>query len=351
MSIKAYVGLPRAGKSYEVVVNVIIPAIAQGRRVVSNIAGLNFDAIKTILFSDGLLESQIGSLVSVSHDEVVSPFFWRTDTDAARGVDAFIQPGDLVALDEIWRFWKKRGAIHYRVMNFMRMHGHFVHPDSGFTCDVALITQNVKDINENIRDVTAETYQAVKNTKVGSNKSFIVHVFQKGSTAKTDHIRTLPPRMYDSKYFACYSSHSQKSEGSADAKEKNPDSRGNILHGPLIKFFLPLSFLILITGIFLLKNIFSSHAPLGQKPDIAIPDKKELAPAKKPDIDLSKNWRVVGWYRAQSVFIVYLINQQKVVRVLQNPPNFKMSGAGVEVQLPEGGFATPWTAIESRGLI
>jgi zona occludens toxin len=38
MAIKVYVGLMGSGKSYEVVSNVIVPALGRGRRVISNIA-------------------------------------------------------------------------------------------------------------------------------------------------------------------------------------------------------------------------------------------------------------------------------------------------------------------------
>ena len=41
MAISAYVGVPGSGKSYEVVKSVILPAIATGRRVVSNVYGLD----------------------------------------------------------------------------------------------------------------------------------------------------------------------------------------------------------------------------------------------------------------------------------------------------------------------
>ena len=50
MAISAYVGLPGHGKSYEVVKSVIIPAIASGRRVVSNIYGLKQTINRRILF-------------------------------------------------------------------------------------------------------------------------------------------------------------------------------------------------------------------------------------------------------------------------------------------------------------
>ncbi|ENT7525242.1 TPA: zonular occludens toxin domain-containing protein, partial [Escherichia coli] len=45
MAISAYVGVPGSGKTYEVVCNVIIPAVSSGRRVVTNIYGLNADKI------------------------------------------------------------------------------------------------------------------------------------------------------------------------------------------------------------------------------------------------------------------------------------------------------------------
>ncbi|MEI7352942.1 zonular occludens toxin domain-containing protein, partial [Pectobacterium parmentieri] len=45
MAISAYVGVPGSGKSFEVVRSVIIPAVAQGRRVVSNVYGLNPEKI------------------------------------------------------------------------------------------------------------------------------------------------------------------------------------------------------------------------------------------------------------------------------------------------------------------
>lgn len=70
MAIKAYVGLMGSGKSYEVVSNVIIPALGRGRRVISNIAGLDFEAIKAFLIAEKIEPDQLGQLVTVSHDQI-----------------------------------------------------------------------------------------------------------------------------------------------------------------------------------------------------------------------------------------------------------------------------------------
>ena len=45
MPINAYTGLMGSGKTYEVVTNVILPAVLQGRRIVTNIEGINIDQI------------------------------------------------------------------------------------------------------------------------------------------------------------------------------------------------------------------------------------------------------------------------------------------------------------------
>ncbi|MBJ3095365.1 hypothetical protein JGB36_23440 [Salmonella enterica subsp. enterica serovar Derby] len=45
MAINLYVGLQGAGKSYESVKSVVLPALAQGQRVVSNIEGLDSEKV------------------------------------------------------------------------------------------------------------------------------------------------------------------------------------------------------------------------------------------------------------------------------------------------------------------
>lgn len=348
MPVKAYIGLPRAGKSYEVVVNVIIPALRQGRRVVSNLAGLNYDQICQIFYREGISQSSIGQLVSVDHAEVEKPNFWRTDTDEQSGIETFLQPGDVLVLDEVWRFWKKRGDIHPRCMNFFRMHGHMPHPDTGFICEIALISQSIRDFNENIRDVILETYQMVKNTKLGSSKSYIVHVFQRGSTSKNDFIRTLPPRFYDQQYFPCYKSHSQKKDGQADAVEENPDDRGNVLKGALFKFALPLALVFLVVSIVMLWRFFHRSAPTVQASNAQNNPSVSAAANVPPVPPVSQSWRVVGIIRTSQSVSVSLVDASGNLRVIQNPPSLKTSPFSVEVPLPEGGFAVSWASFSTR---
>lgn len=369
MSIKAYFGRMGSGKTYEVVSEVILGALRRGRRVISNIAGLDYDEFCTLLIEEGIPADRIGKLVLVSHDVVQYPDFWLTDKDDfSLRVDGLIdkktgehfhciQPGDLVALDENWRFWEgySTKAMPERVMNFFRMHRHFTHSITGVACDVALISQDVMDFSRKVRAVIEETYYMEKLTAVGSTKRYRVDVHQGGKMTRRPLLQL--QRSYNPKYFPLYKSNSMAQEGGADAKEENIDGRGNILNGAIFKVGLPLAGLLLIISGYGMYKFFnpSTDAENVSNPSTAIsapnvPASQNSPPASKPEINIE--WRVTGYYFRDDGLTVLLQGSGGVVRVLNSPPNFKMSSLGVEVELPEGGFATPWTIIsKSDGIL
>lgn len=357
MSIKAYVGRMGSGKSYEVVSVVILSALRRGRRVVSNIAGLNYAAFVDLLEAEGIPRESVGQLVQVEHAEVLKPEFWRTDKDVELNIEAFVQPGDLIALDEVWRFWSGFGTKSDdgtkrpdRVMNFFRMHRHFTHPETGVACDVALITQDVMDISRQVRAVIEETYRMEKLTAIGSTKRYRVDVFQGGKVSRSP-LRQLQ-RSYDPAYFPLYSSHSQKQEGAADAREENIDGRGNILRGALFKVIIPIGLLVALVCVWFVTNFFKPPPPKDAKDKFedkvsqAKPSptgEREQEAERRKIADVSDVWRVVGWYSVGSTAAVVLENAERRQRVLYDPPALKIQGMLVNVILPEGGSATTYS--------
>jgi zona occludens toxin len=262
MSIKVYTGRMGSGKSYEVVTVVILGALKLGRRVVSNIAGLNFDEMRRVLLEQGIEENQLGSIVQIEHDKVTDRGFWLTDENP----DAFIQAGDLLVLDEVWRFYDGFGnAVPEAVMNFFRMHRHFTHPGTGQTCDVALITQSISDIGRKIRPVVEETYHMEKLTLLGSSRHYRVDVFAGAKGYRDLPVRSIQ-RAYKPEYFAFYKSHSQKSDDGADAKELNIDDRGNIFKSNFFRVVVPLAVLVLVASIWYVTSFF--RAPSPKKPGL-----------------------------------------------------------------------------------
>jgi zona occludens toxin len=272
MSIKAYTGRMGSGKTYEVVSVVILGALRSGRRVVSNIAGLDYGAMRSYLLKDGVIPEKIGTLESVAHDAVLDPFFWRTDdsyvekkksrapVDESESHEPFLRAGDLLVLDEVWRFWEGFSArdMPGRVMNFFRMHRHFVHPETGVTCDVALITQDILDIARRIRVVIEETYYMEKHVLLGMNNHYRVDVYS-GTRLSSVPVRSFQ-RTYDPDFFVFYNSHSQKQEGGTDAVEVNIDGRGNILKGWFFRIVIPLSVIVLFFSIYYVWGFFSRPA-------------------------------------------------------------------------------------------
>lgn len=338
MPITAYTGLPRHGKTYQVVTEVIVPALRQGRRVVTNIAGVNEEKIRAYLVGQGVDESEIGEVVHVTHEEVLSPLFFRTDKDDERERQeavldpdnvrrTFVRPGDLVALDEVWRFWKKRGEIDPRHMNFFRMHGHLSDPKTGLICEVALISQSVRDFNENIREVIDETYRVQKDIAVGSDKTYLVVVYSRGSETARDEIRRFKG-YYKKEFFAFYKSHSQAQAGTIP-KEDKIDKRGNILRSPLFKYAIPGVLALGFLAVPKLYGFFHPEPKVSQAKTTA-PDGQ---PQPKPETNKANDWRVVGYVRNDSGLAFVLADGDGFIRYETRPYDSKVGVLNVDIEI------------------
>lgn len=332
MAIKAYTGLMGSGKSYEVVTSVILPAIKKGRRVVTNIAGLNLEEFSKIT---SIQKDQI-HIVSVSHEQVETTDFWLTDNSSNTTV---IQPGDLVCLDEIWRFYDGFKQPHECCMNFVRMHRHFTNPETGVTCDLVLITQDVMDIGPKVRRVVEETYRMSKLTVIGRPDRYRVDVFSGG--ARKDKLRSLQ-RKYNPELFCLYKSHSQQSTDSADANETNVDDRGNILNGGLFKYVIPLAILMVIcSGYF----VFSFFTPKTPEEPTAITDQETTPPQVPIQPITDKKQRVAGYTQTESGTTVYAYDGQ-TVQPLFRAPATKITTLTIEALNHEGEIISNTTYVE-----
>ncbi|WP_224654015.1 zonular occludens toxin domain-containing protein [Pectobacterium versatile] len=106
MSITAYIGINGSGKTYEVVRSVMLPAFLNGRRIVTNIEGVtheNFMNFMNFILNDEKLKDVIpGIVIPVSDDDVN-----KEDFLPYKGAgDTFCKSGDLICIDEAWRFWE-----------------------------------------------------------------------------------------------------------------------------------------------------------------------------------------------------------------------------------------------------
>lgn len=343
MSIKLYTGLQGSGKSYEVVSVVILGALREGRRVVSNIAGLNYEAMRELLIEEGVPELRIGTLLQVHHDQIQVENFFRTDTDEKNGIETIIQPGDVVCIDEIWRFWDTPKQVTPRTQNFFRMHRHMVHPDTNFACEIVLITQAVDDVIKKIRSVVETTYVMTKHIELGTSNHYRIDIYSRAITHRVMPINSYQ-KSYDSKYFGLYKSHSTAEEG-VEAVEKSIGRKATIWNKPIIKFGIPLSIVFFCVSFFLLWRFFHP-ADQSKKNEIAKNSSGAAVPVSAKPAEsfapvASDKWRVSGWFMVNDNFIFVLSGAGGVTRYVRDAP-YKFYGRDVEIKLPEGGFATAY---------
>jgi zona occludens toxin len=229
-------------------------------------------------------------------------------------------------------------------MNFFRMHRQFVNADSGVTCDVALITQDISDIHRQIRYVVEETYRMTKLTVVGLSNRYRVDVYSRYKIVKTP-LRSYQ-RTYESKYFPLYSSHSQKSADSANAREVNIDKRGNILGGKLFIFVLPA---LLLLSIFALYKAWAFFHPAAKPKETinnaqagAVPVASSSLPQTPNGQSTSKfsTWKMHGFYTVKGIVTVVLVDESGAYRFVHNP-DFAISGLDQKVYV-DGQPANNW---------
>lgn len=236
MPINAYTGLMGSGKSYEVVSSVILDALSQGRRIVSNIDGLNYERFVDYLISKrGLEEEKIGSFVLVSNEQVKSSNFFFHGTD----VQTIVQPGDLVCIDEAWRFWGAGEAIPEPHFIFFREHRHYVHPETNVCCDLVLMVQDISDLNRKLKTVVELSFRTKKHKALGLSKRYVVQVFEGYRLNAKTQVNSLQKK-YDPAIFPLYSSYA-----GGKGKEVTIDKRQNMLlsKGFLIPVFIAVALL------------------------------------------------------------------------------------------------------------
>ncbi|TLP65187.1 MULTISPECIES: zonular occludens toxin family protein [Pseudomonas] len=323
MPINAYTGLMGSGKSFECVVSVIVPAVAKGRRVVTNVDGIDSDAIRAyIREKQGIALEKLGEVVHCTNDDVFKPEFLPHGT----AVDTFVQPGDLVCIDEAWRFWGTDKKICTEHKIFFREHRHYAHPVSGVTCDLVLMVQDIGDLNRILKTVVELSFRTTKIKSLGLHKIYRVEMWEGWKqTAKTR--ADVMNKKYDPEIFPLYSSYAGGS-----GNEVQVDDRQNILKNPKVWFFL---FMIVfggstaIWGVLHFFNRGSAPVPVAQQPVNSVPagqlphGSPSVVPAASQAF--SSNWRIAGQIVVDGERQVVLVNGDGVVRY-EHPSNFRNTG-------------------------
>ncbi|OKP02015.1 zonular occludens toxin domain-containing protein [Xenorhabdus eapokensis] len=245
MSITAYFGVPGSGKSHECVKSVILPAYMRGRRIVTNIDGINPDAIREYAekLSKGK-EIKLGEIVSVSDERVMQAGFFpykRNDQEGYDCNDSFCKSGDLICLDEVWRFWSSDKCLTLEHRSFVAEHRHFTDSDSGLCCDLVLMNQHPDTIARFIKTRIETSFKMTKLVMIGAKSRYRVDVYN-GIKLNKSNRTTYYQNKYDKNIFKLYHSYN-----GGKGSEATVDSRQNIFSQTKLWVFL-FGYLFLFSG-------------------------------------------------------------------------------------------------------
>lgn len=337
MAVTAYVGEPGSGKTYEVVTEVVLPALREGRRVVSNIRGLHYDEMKAYLMVDcNVPEAQIGELRLVDVEDPGKADFFYTESNP----DAVVRPGDLVVLDECWRWFAKGMPINKAMFEFFRMHRQYVDA-KGVSCDVVLISQSIQDIDRKVLVVIEKHFRMEKYKAFGSKKRYSVEMFNGYKVSGNARVRLLV-RKYNSRFFPFYSSYAGKG-----GDEREVDKRFNIWRSPFFMVGVPCAVVVIFLGLWGVWRFLAAKTP---KPAPVITQDKAGTLAPSPVQSLAapalSDWRVVGAVSGGSR-LLFVVEQDGKYRFVFDAPDYRIDGLDVKVNI-DGKAATGFSGSAAR---
>lgn len=297
MSIYAYTGLPGSGKSYNVVDKQILPALREGRTVVTNLP-MN---------------------EAVVREAIPNADLRRFDIEAVRQNPALLEEvvpsGAVWVADELWKLWpagQKTDKIPDVWKSFLAEHRHKVGVD-GRSTQIVLVTQDLSQIAKFARDLVEQTFHHTKLSFIGADKSFQVVVYQGAVTgAVPPESRKIVSSLgkYRKEVFPFYTSHTMSQTGSA-GDESNVDQRGNVWKRPGLWAMLVLGLACLGFGGKWVYGVTQDPAAAVGGSVAARPQPQQAGgiklPAGSPIPASVARWRVSGWLQRDSGLSVALI--------------------------------------------
>lgn len=340
MPINAYTGLMGSGKSFECVVSVIIPAIRLGRRVVTNVDGIDSDAIRAYCQEKfNSAPEKLGSVIHCKNEDVAKSDFLPFGTDA----QTFVQSGDMVCIDEAWRFWGTDCKILKEHAIFFREHRHYVNPITNVSCDLVLMVQDISDLHRTLKVVVELSFRTTKIKSLGLSKIYRVEMWE-GYKQNAKRRSAVENKKYDPAIFPLYSSYV-----GGKGNELQVDERQNILKSPklwailiLMAIVLPISIYYIIQFFTPPKKVISSHT---KNNSIGVKNPSPSQNHSEPITLISEHWRIVGTLYSSNKNYVVLQSSKGQVRI-ESPSLFQGTGPGM-VGTIDNELITTWSGFNA----
>lgn len=353
MAVTQIVGLMGFGKSYEATNFIALRHFADGRRIVSNVRGLDEEEYRqnwTIRAKREFPKLPCnGSILFVTPADVRDPgFFPDPEDDQAPAV---VAAGDVVILDELGAIWPSGTKPTPRVIRFLTQHRHFDDPLTGRTIEILFLYQMDKLIPAMVRDLAQTTIAVRKHLAFGAlgKLRYVTNTFI-GSEVKGKSMATVQ-RKIDPKLPKLY-----KTTRHGLAVEVNLDDRHS-RKTIRVALFMLFACLFLPFMSWVLIHHFRGMAHLDDKPQAShvattmgsssgvASTPVAVARAARPAGPMpSVRWRIVGFVRAPLRYVVLLQDAGGTLRVV---PAGSFSFAGGQ---PVGGIVDGEAVSDATGL-
>ena len=314
MSITAYIGILGSGKTYEVVRSVILPAFLNGRRIVTNIEGVTHEKFMDFILNDEKLKDITpGIVIPVSDDDVNKESFLPYKGSG----ETFCKPGDLICIDEAWRFWETDKMLLTGHRSFFAEHRHFADKESGFTCDIVIISQDLGSICRFIKSRIETTYRMQKHLALGLAKRYRVDIYMGAKTYKKSLTSSYQEK-YNPKYFPLFHSHDER-----NAKETRVDKRQNIFRQAKLWIMFLFSIISFALATYFISSFLnrgqtsSQNIVHAQKTEPAAP-LPSVAPSSPPVavLPLSRTWKISGTLKDHGADFVIISDSNGAFRLI-----------------------------------
>lgn len=292
MSINAYVGLPGAGKTYGVVANVILPALRDGRRVVTNVP-LHEEEVRKVVAT--------GELVKLDLERIATE---------PESIDSYCTAGAVVVLDEVWRLWPAGMKSHQVPESFRSLlaeHRHRVDA-SGRAMQIVLLAQDLAQISAWARVLIETTFVHTQLSHIGANRKYRVASYRGAVDTMGANKNLLIRDMfgtYKREVYDLYQSHTMRETAGAGADELSIDRRATVWKRPIVWVGLAFVALAPIFAIAKLLDLVSPDEPALSVASEASPESPAKLPAAVVPTMGSRfsrrpveTWRVGGWVRS-----------------------------------------------------
>lgn len=320
MAITFFGGPPGSGKSYALVEQVIVPGVLAGRRVLTNVAGVDPDKVFRYCAERVDDPTKLGEVILFDGRTATQGGFFPTETIS--DADTFVKGGDLIVFDE-WRlYWPRRGNLPSPELEpFLRWHRHLCDP-RGVTCDVAIASQLATDVHQDFRGLIERSYKFKKLKAVGLSKAYAWDVFE-GHLQPKGGAYAKGNGTYKDEITALYSSYATDGK----AMELQTDKRASIFKG-----WLPYAIVGGVVGLgvslwFISRFFATGGGLLEDAPSeaAALPVARPMQAFPQPTARPSSNYRIVGHLSGDNGVRVIVQDRAGAIRMLP-PDGFLFDG-------------------------